>query len=72
MTWLPRSTECAAPGISQAKDVCDHERYAGGGAASSWKMRYAVRLTVPRRATGGVPGERSADFERALNGGNPG
>ena len=21
MTWLPRSTECAAPGISQAKDV---------------------------------------------------
>jgi hypothetical protein len=65
VTWLPRTMECAVPGISQAEALCDHEGVPRG-TASRWKTRYSVRLTVPRRGGWRAWAIVRADFERAL------
>jgi hypothetical protein len=59
MTWLLRSTECAAPGISQAKGVIVIMKGMPGGRSAAG--RRATRCgSRCRAAAGGVPGERSA------------
>src|SRR5207244_5300507 len=55
----------AAPGFRRPESLCDHEEVPRGTAAS-WKRRYAVRLTVPRRGGWRAWAAVRADFDRAL------